>query len=1107
VARTVSVKLLADVSQFTREVGGKAAGATKTLSGELDKASNAGKLDKVTKQASYLGLGLVGVAAAAVKMAADFDKQMSAVAAATHAPAGEINQLRQAALKAGKDTQFSATQAAQGITELSKAGVSTADILGGGLKGALDLAAAGQISVGDAAEVAATALTDFKLKGGQVPHVADLLAAGAGKAQGSVQDMGMALKQSGLVASQFGLSVEDSVGTLAAFANAGLIGSDAGTSFKQMLLSLANPTQKTRDTMEELGISAYDAQGKFIGVTALAGQLRDKLGGLTQAQRNAALAQIFGTDAIRAASVLYDQGAQGIQGWIDKTNDAGYAARTAQIQTNNLAGDLERLKGSLETLAIQSGSGANGGLRVLTKAANGLVDSFGRLPPMVGSSITVLAGLSGAALLVGVGWVKLRKSTSDILDQLRSVGTAGERTASGLEKVSRMAGKAAIAFAVYEAATAAIHAAQSDLNPQVEALASSLADFGRSGRIAGEGSRVLGGDLKDLKVGFSFLADGDNARRKAVKGIQTALEGLIPGLDGTNTSLTRTKERITAMDQALAQMVQGGQAGAAQEAFNRLAHVLAVNGVSMEEFRKQFPQYAAALQVANTASGKAAGAIKGVGEATKSYTTTAQAATAAIHGERDAFIELTQKLKAEIDPVFGLIEADKTLRTAKDKATAAIKKYGQNSIQAKEATRKLAEAALDLQGKTGALGSTFDGKMSPSLMRTLRAAGLTDTQIKILAGQFRGAKKDADKFAGNYAAHASAPGAKQAKTELDHAYTAANHFAGPYLAEVTVRGDQAAMIKLRALNIEQNALKRGVSISPSLARALAGDAQAAKQHGLFAEGGWTGPGSKWQPAGVVHADEFVVNKTSRRKVEATNPGMLDHINSTGELPPGYAGGGQVWPFPANASMARVPSHAQAMAVVSPPVPKGGHTDDFIVAAVHRAFPHLHWISKYRPGARTLSGNLSYHALHRAVDWPASHALAVWWNQHYMRQTKEFISPWNSLNIWNGRRHTYTGAVYRQHNFAGGNAHDHIAMAAGGTIREPIYGVGASGRTYSFGEGWRPERVVPQYLPDTAAGAGRNVTINLQFSGPVGSQYELRTWLTGAIDDLKRAGRL
>jgi TP901 family phage tail tape measure protein len=87
--------------------------------------------------------------------------------------------------------------------------VSTADVLGGGLKGALDLAAAGQLSVGEASETAASAMTQFGLKGAAVPHIADLLAAGAGKAQGSVHDMGMALNQSGLVAHQFGLSVED----------------------------------------------------------------------------------------------------------------------------------------------------------------------------------------------------------------------------------------------------------------------------------------------------------------------------------------------------------------------------------------------------------------------------------------------------------------------------------------------------------------------------------------------------------------------------------------------------------------------------------------------------------------------------------------------------------------------------------------------------------------------------------------------------------------------------------------------------------------------------------------------------------------------------------
>jgi TP901 family phage tail tape measure protein len=159
----------------------------------------------------------------------------------TPAPA-RSRQLRQAALAAGKDTQYSATQAAQGVTQLSKAGVSTANILGGGLKGALSLAAAGQMDVGAAAETAASAMTQFKLRGDQLPHVADLLAAGAGKAQGSVQDLSMALNQSGLIASQTGLSIEDTTGTLAAFASAGLLGSDAGTSFKTMLQALQNPS-------------------------------------------------------------------------------------------------------------------------------------------------------------------------------------------------------------------------------------------------------------------------------------------------------------------------------------------------------------------------------------------------------------------------------------------------------------------------------------------------------------------------------------------------------------------------------------------------------------------------------------------------------------------------------------------------------------------------------------------------------------------------------------------------------------------------------------------------------------------------------------------------
>jgi TP901 family phage tail tape measure protein len=117
-------------------------------------------------------------------------------------------------------------------------------------------------------------MTQFSLNGSQLPHVADLLAAGAGKAMGSVEDMGQALNQAGLLASSTGISIEETTGALAAFASAGLIGSDAGTSFKTMLQQLQNPSKESAELMAELGINAYDAQGNFVGLPAWPGSCR-----------------------------------------------------------------------------------------------------------------------------------------------------------------------------------------------------------------------------------------------------------------------------------------------------------------------------------------------------------------------------------------------------------------------------------------------------------------------------------------------------------------------------------------------------------------------------------------------------------------------------------------------------------------------------------------------------------------------------------------------------------------------------------------------------------------------------------------------------------------
>lgn len=403
-----------------------ASASTKKLAGDLTDLDAKGArmrsgLTAIGTSAGKMGLvaaaGLGAIALATVR----FDKQMSAVQAATHASAGAMEDLRAAAIKAGADTVFSASEAANGIEELAKAGISTKDILGGGLKGSLDLAAAGALGVGEAAETAATALTQFKLQGSDVPHVADLLAAAAGKAQGSVSDMGMALKQSGLVASQTGLTIEETTGTLAAFASAGLIGSDAGTSFKTMLQSLTPTGAQAQATMDKLGITAYDAQGNFIGMAKFADNLRNGLAGLSVEQQNAAMKTIFGSDAVRAASVVFQQGGAGIQSWIDKVNDSGYAAETAKMRMDNLAGDLEQLKGSIETALIGTGEGANGPLRETVQILTKLVNAYSALPgPIKNGAVAVLAltaAIGGTAFVVSravSGYSNLKGNVADL---------------------------------------------------------------------------------------------------------------------------------------------------------------------------------------------------------------------------------------------------------------------------------------------------------------------------------------------------------------------------------------------------------------------------------------------------------------------------------------------------------------------------------------------------------------------------------------------------------------------------------------------------------------------------------------------------------------------
>lgn len=437
----IMVRISADTSNYTAKM--KAASKSASEFGDaLERPMTAGEKFEAgfMKVGTAVGAVAAAVGVAAVKNFADFDAAMSEVNANVGATGDELAQLKQAAIDAGSSTVYSATESAEAINELGKAGMSVTDILSGGLAGALNLAASDGMEVAQAAEYMSSALSMFHLEGSRATDVADALAAGAGKALGGVADFGEALNNCGAQAYSFGMSMEETVGTLALFAENGLVGAEAGTQLNSMLMKLASPTKDAQAMMDELGIAAYDAGGNFVGMADFAGQLQRAEADLTQEQRNQANATIFGSYAIKGANYLYAGGEKAIRDWTDAVSESGYAQELAAKKTDNLKGDLEQLGGSFEKMFLSIGEGANGPLRDVVQWVTDMVDAFASMPPQVQQVVTGIGLLAGASAVLHGRFGELSDSSSKfkqnmgmLIDPVTRVQTAFPQFANGIK--------------------------------------------------------------------------------------------------------------------------------------------------------------------------------------------------------------------------------------------------------------------------------------------------------------------------------------------------------------------------------------------------------------------------------------------------------------------------------------------------------------------------------------------------------------------------------------------------------------------------------------------------------------------------------------------------
>ena len=383
-----------------------------TLQSAGDKISGVGqKLLPVT--AGVTALGTI-----AVKTGADFDAAMSKVAAVSGATGSEMDALREKAREMGSKTKFSASEAADAMNYMAMAGWKTNDMLSG-IEGIMNLAAASGEDLASTSDIVTDALTAFGLSASDSGHFADILAAASSNANTNVSMMGETFKYAAPVLGSLGYSAEDSAIAIGLMANAGIKSSQAGTALRSAITNLAKPTDTVASAMEQYGISLTDSSGKMYSLRELMEQLRQKLGGLSEAEQAQAAASLFGKEAMSGMLAIINGSPadfEKLSNAIDTCSDTvdGYNGTTekmAAVMQDNLAGQVTILKSQLEELAISFSDILMPTIRSIVSRIQDLVDKLNQLDPRTKETIAKIA-LVAAAL--GPMLVVLGKTISSV---------------------------------------------------------------------------------------------------------------------------------------------------------------------------------------------------------------------------------------------------------------------------------------------------------------------------------------------------------------------------------------------------------------------------------------------------------------------------------------------------------------------------------------------------------------------------------------------------------------------------------------------------------------------------------------------------------------------
>lgn len=336
---------------------------------------------------------IAGLATAVVGTAAKFESSMNRVKAVTSANAEEMEKMEGVAQKLGSTTEFSASQAAEGMGFLAQAGFEVNEVTEA-MPGVLNLASAGQMDLARAADISSNVLTGFGEEASEVSRVNDILAETSRSANTNVTQMGDAMAYVAPVANSSGMSIEETSAAIGGLSNAGIQGSKAGTTLRQAIARLESPSDKAASKLDELGIKTHDAQGEMLPMVDIVRQFEEA--GFS----SAAAMEIFGARAGPGMAALVDQGADSLEEMTGNLQNAGGAAEEmAETRMEGLSGTLKELKSALEGVALAIAD--TGLLEMVTNLAKKITNFFQSLAETNPTLLKVAVAIAGVVAALG----------------------------------------------------------------------------------------------------------------------------------------------------------------------------------------------------------------------------------------------------------------------------------------------------------------------------------------------------------------------------------------------------------------------------------------------------------------------------------------------------------------------------------------------------------------------------------------------------------------------------------------------------------------------------------------------------------------------------------